>query len=392
MTLTQESNKKPFRICSINGGGIRGILPSLILVRLEEITGKHSTELFDLFIGTSTGALVAAILNTPSKKDSEHPWKYTAKDLLDVYVKEAIYTFQSSMWRKVTSMNGITGPLYYTKNRDERFNVWLGDVRLKETLKDVVFTSFEMCTKSPVLFKTFKAKSDEKDDHSLQDVVKSATAAPTVWDPHEFDKKVFHDALYAKSPAMYGVVEALQNYDADLGNIQILSLGTGFVKSQLEAKKITKSGMSFLSEVVNSTINAHTKDISHMIETIFKSFEKSTGKKGSTIVELDVELTDSRMTICDVSKENIEYLLNTGRQYIIDNDDKIRKFAEMLIFPEKLPNAPAKAIDKVIEHEKTEMMPMKFSKDIKMNNVEKQEEQETQEIISTCLFPEIKLF
>jgi patatin-like phospholipase/acyl hydrolase len=45
---------------SINGGGIRGIIPCSVLVALEQQTGKLTRELFSYVAGTSTGALLAA--------------------------------------------------------------------------------------------------------------------------------------------------------------------------------------------------------------------------------------------------------------------------------------------------------------------------------------------
>ena len=45
---------------SINGGGIRGIIPCGVLVALEQQTGKLTRDLFSYVAGTSTGALLAA--------------------------------------------------------------------------------------------------------------------------------------------------------------------------------------------------------------------------------------------------------------------------------------------------------------------------------------------
>jgi patatin-like phospholipase/acyl hydrolase len=55
---------------SINGGGIRGIIPCSVLVALEQQTGKLTRELFSYVAGTSTGALLAAgvAAGTPASK------------------------------------------------------------------------------------------------------------------------------------------------------------------------------------------------------------------------------------------------------------------------------------------------------------------------------------
>ena len=52
---------RDFRILSIDGGGIRGILPLVLLAELERafLRGKSVAGYFDLIAGTSTGGIVA---------------------------------------------------------------------------------------------------------------------------------------------------------------------------------------------------------------------------------------------------------------------------------------------------------------------------------------------
>ena len=54
-TQSKQDNKY-FAILAIDGGGIRGIIPSMVLQYIERKTGKQTHELFQLVSGTSTGA------------------------------------------------------------------------------------------------------------------------------------------------------------------------------------------------------------------------------------------------------------------------------------------------------------------------------------------------
>ena len=65
-------------ILSIEGGGIRGILPACALVALETQTGRLARESFDVVGGTSTGALLTAAIaaGVPAQKS------------LDVYLSQ----------------------------------------------------------------------------------------------------------------------------------------------------------------------------------------------------------------------------------------------------------------------------------------------------------------
>ena len=66
-------------ILSIDGGGIRGIIPATTLVALEKQIGKPAREVFDFLAGTSTGALISAALAAG----------VSAEHILEIYTKRA---------------------------------------------------------------------------------------------------------------------------------------------------------------------------------------------------------------------------------------------------------------------------------------------------------------
>jgi patatin-like phospholipase/acyl hydrolase len=361
-----NSGKKKFRILAISGGGARGIIPSLILLRLEQLTGKHTTDLFDLFIGTSTGAMICSVLNmqkleeiddenvvigpsvdtdaTPvvpiAETDSVVPVvpvnpknvkkktvlsgkpKYTAKDLLDVYVKEGPIVFESSMWRKMTTINGLYGPMFYTKNRDERFNAWMGEHRLKDLLNDCIFTSYDLCTKQPVFFKSRKAKLNEEDDYLLSDTIKASTCAPTIWSPHQIGNTLYMDALYAKNPSMFGLIEALKHYNVSSDDILLVSLGTGYSKKHVDPKNIITTGPAFLMEAFDNTINATTISVMYGISTFIKKEQ---------ILDIDIELAEDHMSITDTNQLQINYMIDTTHKWLNEHEQELIEYAKLLM-------------------------------------------------------------
>jgi len=82
-TKIMSKENKPYKILSIDGGGIRGLIPALILVEFEKRTGKPISELFDLVAGTSTGGIIAAGLNIPDKETRKAA--YSAKDFVKLF-------------------------------------------------------------------------------------------------------------------------------------------------------------------------------------------------------------------------------------------------------------------------------------------------------------------
>ncbi len=41
-----------FNVLSIDGGGIRGVIPAVLLKHIEEKVGKRVADIFDLIVGT----------------------------------------------------------------------------------------------------------------------------------------------------------------------------------------------------------------------------------------------------------------------------------------------------------------------------------------------------
>ena len=61
---------KTIKVLSIDGGGIRGIIPATILEHIEKMTHKPIAKLFDLIAGTSTGGILALGLTKPDADGS----------------------------------------------------------------------------------------------------------------------------------------------------------------------------------------------------------------------------------------------------------------------------------------------------------------------------------
>lgn len=71
LSYTPRTPQKKFKILSIDGGGIRGLFPALVLAHLENYLGKHLAGVFDLIAGTSTGGLIAAGLGSGGTSETK---------------------------------------------------------------------------------------------------------------------------------------------------------------------------------------------------------------------------------------------------------------------------------------------------------------------------------
>ena len=81
---------RAFRILSIDGGGICGILPVSVLAELERryLGSKPIASYFDMIAGTSTGGIIALALGMG----------LTAAEIRDVYIEKGGSIFPRGSW------------------------------------------------------------------------------------------------------------------------------------------------------------------------------------------------------------------------------------------------------------------------------------------------------
>jgi uncharacterized protein len=227
---------RPFRILSIDGGGVRGILPAAILARLEErhLGGASAGDYFDLITGTSTGGIIALGLAIGK----------TAKSILDLYMMRGEEVFPSltwdfmklrACWRFIRSFHHHS----YNSDALRRYlHDFFGDITLGETRRRLCIPSFDGFTEV-YIFKTPHHPDYKLDWHEQALTVAMATAAAPTYLPVYRDRgRFFADGgVWANDPIMIGLVDALSCNKLDRRQVHILSLGTG--DSEI---RITKKG------------------------------------------------------------------------------------------------------------------------------------------------------
>jgi patatin-like phospholipase/acyl hydrolase len=137
-----EQAGTPFRILSVDGGGIRGLISALTIdeieTRLSRKTGREvrMADYFHLFAGTSTGGLIALALTAPKG--------VSAKELADFYTVDGAKIFSRTLARKLGTLWGFSGPKYSPQPLREAIERRLGDSKVSEATRDLLVTSYDM--------------------------------------------------------------------------------------------------------------------------------------------------------------------------------------------------------------------------------------------------------
>ncbi|TVT99410.1 hypothetical protein EJB05_55230, partial [Eragrostis curvula] len=184
-------------VLSIDGGGIRGLIPGTILCYLEqqlqELDGPDAriADYFDVIAGTSTGGLITAMLAAPGKGNRP---LFAAKEINKFYYDHGPEIFPpSSCWvQKICStiFNLALGPKYNGKALHKHIKKLLPkELKVADTLANIVVPTFDVKKMQPVIFSTFEAKKEAHKNALLSDVCIGTSAAPTYFPPISFMTK-----------------------------------------------------------------------------------------------------------------------------------------------------------------------------------------------------------
>jgi patatin-like phospholipase/acyl hydrolase len=136
------------RIISIDGGGVRGVVPTVVLQRLNDDPRLSGwLDRADLFAGTSTGGLIALALGA-------------GLDLVTIralYEERAARVFRDSFVDDVLDLGKIVGADYEVANLRAELDGVFGDARLAQLPRRVLVTAFDLDNEDPVA-RTWKPK------------------------------------------------------------------------------------------------------------------------------------------------------------------------------------------------------------------------------------------
>jgi hypothetical protein len=230
-----------FRILSVDGGGMRGLVPALVLreleKRLEAITGEERplSDYFHLFAGTSTGGLISLGLTARDPDAPDRP-SMNGKRLVELYSVRGPKIFPPR-FRLLRQLRGFVMPKFSNRGLRRAVEEEIGTSPLSTALRDVVITAYDMTDHKPLFFKRWKAREDGGYDPTMADAAMATASAPTYLPPWEMDGKALVDGgVFAANPTVAAIAEALKREKDEPAHLAphelfVLSLGTGFYKA-----------------------------------------------------------------------------------------------------------------------------------------------------------------
>lgn len=219
------------RVLSIDGGGIRGIIPAHVIAHLEAASGRPAAQLFDLIVGTSTGGILALGLTVPALHGplfpGEYAPRYSAQALKALYVEHGACIFSRSLLHRLRSLGGTVEETYPHASLEAVLGQYFGNAPLASAVTPAMVTSYDIQARQTLFLKSWHAA------HAaipMQQAARATAAAPTYFEPAQVSwngktRPLIDGGIFLNSPVVSAYAEAIKRFPGD--DIHVLSLGTG---------------------------------------------------------------------------------------------------------------------------------------------------------------------
>jgi predicted acylesterase/phospholipase RssA len=289
------------KVLAIDGGGIRGLIPALVLAEIEHRTGRAAASLFDLVAGTSTGAIIGCALTLPEPMP--------AARIAELYEQEGPRIFDRALIKEITSLGGLVDERYDASGLVETLRRHLGDTRLAQATIPLLVTTYDLEARSALVL-------TRDDDMTMVDAAHASSAAPTYFEPAVVGGRTLVDGgVFATNPAMLAYAEMHGELDV------LASLGTGEHTRPLPFATVKDWGRlewarPILDVVFDGNADAVDRELSALID--------------SRYVRLQTVLGEASDALDDASPGNLAALRREAERLIARRDADIERLCAVL--------------------------------------------------------------
>ncbi len=334
-------------ILSIDGGGIRGIIPGTILneieLRLQKKKGDPKARLadcFDLVAGTSTGGILACGMLIP---DTNGKAMYTMQDVVNIYLDRGDEIFNVTTAQKIKSGFGLADEKYDNTELKEALKDKFGDVWLKDLIKPCLIPAYDTKRRESKFFNQVDAKKETAKNFLVREVAQATGAAPTYFEAARIKSELsvpyplIDGGLFANNPAMCAYAEARTMKFPDKGidmpkakDMFMLSIGTGSVKKSYPHNVVKDYGLAeWIKPLIDIMMSANSETVHYQLRLMFDTVVRA--GQNPDYVRIEPTLLSASPDMDDASEENMTHLKEAGLDYVASNSDEIDTIVDKLL-------------------------------------------------------------
>jgi len=299
------AGSQSIKVLTIDGGGIRGIIPGIILDELQKRLSEDLWEAFDLIAGTSTGGIIALGIGT--RCHGGNP--YSPSELVDLYVQNGPSIFRKTV---LTPARELILPKYSSDGLEAALAEFFGDTQFDTALTPLLISSYDLQSQLPFFFKSHKIAGDKSYNWSLAEIARATSAAPTYFPPLHLmrggqDYALIDGGVFVNNPAMAAYAEARSLYK-DAVEFLIVSVGTGDRQDQIAYASAKDWGLlGWARQIVPVLMDSVSEAVDYELRAL----------PGCTYYRLQVpDLQQASTDMDDVTPENLANLQRVAHDYV----------------------------------------------------------------------------
>ncbi len=313
---------KLVKILSIDGGGIRGLIPATLLSELENRTHQPISKLFDLVAGTSTGGILVLGLTAPGENGKP---RFSATEAIGLYDQQGERIFSRTVWHRIHAIGSALEEKYPSAGIETVLDEYFGETRLKDTLTNVLITSYEIERRLAFFFRSSRAQGDPAYDFPIKKVARATSAAPTYFEPLKLDSgqgdeyyALVDGGVFANNPAMCAFVDAKTMFpDAD--DFLVVSLGTGEATRPLLYDQARNWGLvQWAQPILNVVFDGVSGTVDYQLKQLLPD---RNGQR--RYYRFQMRLDEGNEDLDNCSRDNIRVLKLLGQALVSDNHDAL---------------------------------------------------------------------
>jgi len=319
-----SNGQELIKILSIDGGGVRGIIPSMVLAEIENKTGKRIAEMFDLMAGTSAGGIITLGLNVKGQNGKP---KFSAKEISKFFTDDCPEVFKKSPWKKFTSGFGLLDEKYDHEPLVTVLKKYMGETKLKSCKTKTLISTYDILNRHPQFFKSW---SPSYENHKMREIARATSAAPTYFEPMELKMKhnnavLVDGGVFINNPAVSAYAEAIRLIkEGKLPKkpILIISLGTGELTRKITYKEAKDWGLiQWVRPVLDVVFDGVSDAVDYQLNLIL-------GK--GKFYRFQTKLVEGFDDFDDASNTNIKTLIRLAEALITRRQADINKICQII--------------------------------------------------------------
>lgn len=312
---------KLYRILSLDGGGIRGLMTAIRLKRLEDELGKPLHQHFDLIAGTSTGAILACGISKGIDVDR----------IIELYVdrgREVFPARASRWWSRATRLvsEGISAPKYDGEGLNKVLKgvfrtTMFGTLKIKPTL----ITTYDVLGREARVF-----KNDRPEYNTLRvwELCRASAAAPAYFPAHVMQVQgvelpLIDGGVVANNPTACAIAEGIRiNSDPDnpdprqIKDFVVASFGTGEATRPISIAEAKEWGAAeWAIPLIDVLFDGSADSVNYIASQLIPR---------QSYFRFQTRLSDAYDDLDNADKTNLNALMRLASQYIDGSEGKTK--------------------------------------------------------------------